>query len=381
MTAQTATKQNQGIDEAKLPFRVVKRGNSNDLSPRTRTKWIWRLLLAITLFACLAALFAFRAAKSSQQTTPAKTAPAKVLALGRLEPDGEVVSVSAPSSNGDSRIEKLNVREGESVHRNDILAVLDSERRLKADRDAQRKRVEQAREKIARTELEVRTTRLQLEASLASAEARLDLAKDNLRRRQRLLSSSATSREEYDTARIEFQTAQATVREAQGKLERYKTVEESQELVDIVLSRQDVAIAEASLEQAEANLEYAYVRAPLDGTILDISLRPGERIGQASLLEMGATHNMMARVEVYESDVPRIRRAQSVFLTAKPLEAALRGTVERISTLVKKQQIVDADPAANTDARVVEVWVRLDSESSERAARFVNLQVRAEFQP
>jgi HlyD family secretion protein len=49
--------------------------------------------------------------------------------------------------------------------------------------------------------------------------------------------------------------------------------------------------------------------------------------------------------------------------------------------LVRRQEIVNSIPAANTDARVVEVWVRLEKASSEAAARFVNLQVRAEFLP
>ena len=49
--------------------------------------------------------------------------------------------------------------------------------------------------------------------------------------------------------------------------------------------------------------------------------------------------------------------------------------------LVRRQEIVNSIPAANTDARVVEVWVRLEKTSSEAAARFVNLQVRAEFLP
>lgn len=52
--------------------------------------------------------------------------------------------------------------------------------------------------------------------------------------------------------------------------------------------------------------------------------------------------------------------------------------VERIGALVRKQSVVDALPAANTDARVVEVLVRLDERSAPAARRFVGLQVRAE---
>ena len=39
--------------------------------------------------------------------------------------------------------------------------------------------------------------------------------------------------------------------------------------------------------------------------------------------------------------------------------------------------LTEANPAANTDARVVKVYADLDAESSERAKRYTNLQVTA----
>ncbi len=48
---------------------------------------------------------------------------------------------------------------------------------------------------------------------------------------------------------------------------------------------------------------------------------------------------------------------------------------------VRKETIIDADPAANTDARVVTVTVNLDEASIAIAQRFTNLQVRAEIRP
>ena len=139
--------------------------------------------------------------------------------------------------------------------------------------------------------------------------------------------------------------------------------------------------ATASLEQAEADLETAYVRAPSDGKILKLKLRPGERIGQESLLEMGATDSMMALIEVYETEVRKINVGQQVLVTSPALEQPLQGVVESISQIVQRQELVDSTPAALTDARVVEVWVALDLPSSTLASGFVRLQVRAEFLP
>jgi HlyD family secretion protein len=56
-------------------------------------------------------------------------------------------------------------------------------------------------------------------------------------------------------------------------------------------------------------------------------------------------------------------------------DTPLRGTVTRVGTLVGRQSVTADDPAANTDARIIEVIVALDDASSPSAARFVGLEV------
>ncbi len=86
---------------------------------------------------------------------------------------------------------------------------------------------------------------------------------------------------------------------------------------------------------------------------------------------------MMVEAEIYESDVGRVAVGQRAVVTATPLPEPLTGRVERIGLQVQRQEIVDAAPAANTDARVVEAWIRLDPASSGRAQGLTGLQVRA----
>jgi HlyD family secretion protein len=66
-----------------------------------------------------------------------------------------------------------------------------------------------------------------------------------------------------------------------------------------------------------------------------------------------------------------------VRLTAPPLTGWLYGAVEHVGLIVGRQNLVSDDTAANTDARVIEVLVRLDPESSTRAAGFSNLEAVA----
>jgi HlyD family secretion protein len=58
----------------------------------------------------------------------------------------------------------------------------------------------------------------------------------------------------------------------------------------------------------------------------------------------------------------------------------LLGKVERIGSQVKRQTIVNTDPSTNIDARVIEVHVALDAASSQKAAKFTNLQITAEIE-
>ena len=96
-------------------------------------------------------------------------------------------------------------------------------------------------------------------------------------------------------------------------------------------------------------------------------------MGPNGIVEIGKTHEMYAIAEVYETDITRVKVGQRATVTSPALQKPLKGTVERISLKVAKMDLLDTDPAAKTDARVIEVDIRLDD--SEAAAALTNLQV------
>ena len=66
-------------------------------------------------------------AKKPQDTSGSPKPVVKtVTALGRLEPKGEVIKLSAPTSNEGNRIEQLLVKEGDRVRFGQVIAVMDS---------------------------------------------------------------------------------------------------------------------------------------------------------------------------------------------------------------------------------------------------------------
>lgn len=138
-------------------------------------------------------------------------------------------------------------------------------------------------------------------------------------------------------------------------------------------------VARAHLARAEAELELSHVRAPIDGQVLKIHAREGERVGPDGILEIGDTAAMYAVAEVYEMDVGRVRVGQRAEIRSPALGRTLAGSVERIGLRIGKQDVLGTDPVADADARVVEVEVRLDE--PEPAARLTNLRVDVLFEP
>ncbi len=93
------------------------------------------------------------------------------------------------------------------------------------------------------------------------------------------------------------------------------------------------------------------------------------------MLNLGDLTHMTAELEIYQTQIGQVAVGDLVRIAADALPQALEGRVTRIGLEVGRQTLTDASPAANTDARVVKVYVRLDPGSSEVAQRYTNLQV------
>lgn len=344
--------------------------------------------------------------QSAQQAAIEEAAPAPrqvtVAALGRLEPAGEVISVSGPQ--GD-RISELLVAEGDYVRQGDILAYLETyeerlaernyaasqlaeaQTRLAAEAQYGNAQVEEARTRLGQID---RPQSLEIEAQQATVrqlEAELDLAETDLERSQSLRAEGAISQQELDQQITEVRRSQEELNNARASLVRLETartrdlenaraqVQSTQAESTRSQAQIEVDSAARNLELANASLDRTIIRAPSDGEILQIITQTGEAIGETGILEMGNTRQMYVVAEVYETDVGLVELGQKATITSRngAFDETLTGRVERIGTQIFKNDVLDDDPAANADARVVEVKIRLDQ--SEPVARLTNLQV------
>ena len=176
-----------------------------------------------------------------------------------------------------------------------------------------------------------------------------------------------------DAARV--RRIEAELRNARGDLDRYTRL-----LRDGVAAaaerdpfRLKVDVIAAELEAARAELDMASVRTPAAGRVLRIHAKGGERVGPEGIAEIGATDEMEVVAEVYETDVASVHVGQHVVVTSPALADELTGTVARIGVRVGPLDLPSTDPAAITDARVVEVTIRVDDPA--RVADLTNLQV------
>lgn len=138
-------------------------------------------------------------------------------------------------------------------------------------------------------------------------------------------------------------------------------------------------VTRAALREAEAEFELERVRAPISGKVLKIRAYPGEAVGADGVCEIGQTDEMYAVAEVYENDIGYVRVGQRATAISPALDGEARGTVEEIGWKIGKMDVLSTDPAAKTDARVVEVRIKLDD--SQRVEHLTNLQVDVRIGP
>ncbi|WP_413171660.1 ABC exporter membrane fusion protein [Anabaena azotica] len=369
-----------------------------------------------------------------------------VTALGRLEPKGKVIKLSAPTSSQGSRVEQLLVKEGDQVKAGQVIAILDNRPRLQAayqeaqaavriaqvnldkvqagakigEIKAQKAEIARIQAQKLGDETEQRETVGRLEAqwqgettaqlaTINKLQAELKNAEVELQRYQQLYRDGAISQSLFDSKRLSVDTITQQLSEARANLNRIdstgrKQISEAKTAlnrinatgseqvisaqatlnqiaevrpVDVTAAKAEVNRSIAAAQQAKANLDQTYVKAPQNGVIFDVHTRAGEMVSNDGIVEIGQTNQMYAVVEVYQSDISKIRPQQKVKISSNSLPGELQGTVDWLGWKVQRQNVINSDPSENIDSRVVEVHVQLDQESSDKAVKFTNLQVKA----
>ncbi|MGB7319628.1 MAG: biotin/lipoyl-binding protein [Planktotalea sp.] len=311
--------------------------------------------------------------KVTSQEEVAVISEGDVVALGRIIPYGDVISVATPSGAGDARVASLLVAIGDLVNAGDVLAHLDNLPQLQSAIRTAEANVAVREAGLAQIRAGIEASRAEAQAALSKAKAAATEADAELSRATSLFERGVVTRADMDKAIASANTAARDVERNAATLSRYAIGSDTVQ-ADIAVAEANLLAAQAELERAKQDIERSYVRAPKTSTVLEIHSRAGERPTNGSIIDLGDTSQMTIEAEVYQSMISRVAIGDPAIATGDALLKPLNGVVTAIGLEINRQSITSDDPAANTDARVIDVIIKLDAESSARASNFTNLE-------
>lgn len=320
----------------------------------------WQLVAALLALVLLAGLGSRLWQQRQQKQVEARKAvpllPRQVSALGRIEPLGGISQVSVPSSLSNDRVREILVKEGQEVRKGQPLAVLES--------------IDTLESSVRKSEAEIRVAESKLAAQdsvIARYKADLGQASAEARRAEQLFAAGATSANRVEKLQADESSAKAQLAEA---------IATKATLVE------DLRSSRASLDKDKTERAKATVLAPFSGTVFKVHARPGDKVGEDGLLEMGDSSRMGVIAEVYQSDRPMIALGQKASLSADGFKGRkVEGQVVEIAREVSRQTVFSGQAGENLDRRVLEVKIGLTPQESALASHLNYLQVNVLFAP
>lgn len=258
-----------------------------------------------------------------------------VTASGKIYPEVEVKI--SPDISGE--ITELNVQEGDSVRKGQVLA------RIYADiyssqRDEAVSRVMQSQATVANSQ-----------AALQSLKAQLDQAKSTFDRNKTLFDQKVISASEFEQYQTQYKSAQSQYNAA---LQNIKSLQANTQSI------------RTSLEAANKNLSRTVLTAPMNGVISSLSVKKGERVAGNSfnvgteMMRVADMSSMEVRVDVGENDIVKVNVGDSADVEVEAYNnRKFKGVVTQIASSTTRSNSL----ATSSDVTNYEVHIRLDPAS------------------
>ncbi len=303
----------------------------------------------VAVMAALALWIAPSRQTSSAQDTAKPAAPALISRGYTDAPAGTAVVAGDPS--GGSNLLELRIKDGQKVKRDEIIAVLSNYPKA----DVALRMAEANLSKLKQTHDTVLMGTRVTDIALLEATLKSSIEFDKLSTLQRSRSGKPPDQKELEASLAEQSLARERVR-----LELAKTTLKN----DLAQYEIDLANSEASVDSARRSREESLVRSPLDGVVVQIFSRQGERISPAGIAKIVDMSQLRVLADVDELHVARLKPGGKVEVTFRGSPTVYKGTISRVAPTVKRMQRVEPDGASSTDARVVQVEIEFDDPSS-----------------
>lgn len=296
-------------------------------------------LLSIVL-TCIATVASAAVAAPPNSRTTASDSNNGVGAYGTIQPRSRVITLSHDNGMEGVRVGKLLIKEGDNVKPDQLVATFSDLIRRK--------------EKLAAAQIKEK----KIKASLNRERANFIFLQQEYGRLDGLRKTMAITPSQYGGAKRDMEMSQYAVESLNFELEENAML---------------IALAENEVEQA-------LLRSPVNGTVIEILVRPGERSMNEGILKIADLSAFDVVAEVYERDIGNVKVGQKVQVLLQGSNSTYWGKVSEIGYLVKKGSLFYPDPALDRDERIVEVRAQLDSASTPHLKHMVNAEVRVRFQ-
>jgi HlyD family secretion protein len=291
---------------------------------------------------------------------PSPRAPWAASATGRVEPkDGEIrITAQSPG-----KIIEVVAKTNDRVASGDLLVLLDDD------------------------DLQAKLTSATAEALVREREREDEVVKGlPLERRTAEDNSSAADRALF-RARIALDDAQRNARSGQGPADTVNAAREKlaaaekkanadRETLEKVSAKDGMPLptrlesaltqARSDISQIETAIEKTRIRAPADGTVLNVWAKAGETAApspDAVLVLFGDISSLRVRAEVEERDVVKIRLGQRTVVRVDAFpDRDFEGVVTQLAPALGPPRITTRGPRRPNDVEVLEVLISLDGQ-------------------
>lgn len=263
-------------------------------------------------------------------------------------PAGTAVIAGDPI--GGAVLIELRVKNGQMVKRDEVIAVLNN--------------YPAAEVEVRRMEAEIAKAQRHREAmvsgfrtaEIALQEVSVKSASEESRLKDLELSRSSVP---PDQKQLQSTISQQTLEREQAKLKFQRETLAA----DLAQTESDIAIYTGRLDQAKLEREQALVRSPLDGVVVDIYTRQGERISPKGIVKIVDLDQIRIFADVDEIHLSNLKPGGKVEFTFQGSRTAHVGTIVRTPLTVKRTKRSEADLGVS-NARLVEVEIRPDDPQS-----------------
>ncbi len=260
---------------------------------------------------------------------------ALIVAVGKVEPESEVINLSAPVG---GIVRAIFKKDGDTIVNGDPLIQLDD--------DIEQSKINEIKTQMQSQRLQIEIEQIRLkEAEINLGDKRLLLAKS-----KRLATNGAETQQYLDDLTNEIKVLEVS-------LERLKS---------------NIQLASSKRNELEAQFKTATMEAskkrffsPFNGTLLDIQVNKGEAINQfTSYAEIAPQGNLIVRAEVDELFSSQLKIGQKVEIQNTGSDNIIAiGEIGFIAPYLKKKSLFSEKADDQEDRRVREIRINILGES------------------